>query len=56
MPSKLGEQKKAFMELAIMLTEEDLMKIAESSREFRKNFVLRNFVENKKKQKQPKDI
>ena len=43
MPRSLEERQKAFMDLAEMLTAEDLMNIAESSREFRENFVLRSF-------------
>jgi hypothetical protein len=51
MPNKMGKQQKAFLELAEMLTEEDLTKIAESSRKFRKDFALRSISENGKKAK-----
>jgi len=35
------KSKKAFDELADMLTDEDLKTIAQSSKEFRENFILR---------------
>jgi hypothetical protein len=57
MPKSLEGRQKAFMELANMVTAEDLMNVAESSREFRENFALRSFKRtNKKKQKPSKGI
>ena len=57
MPKSVEERQKAFMELANKVTAEDLMNVAESSREFRENFALRSFKRtNKKKQKPSKGI
>jgi hypothetical protein len=49
----LEERQKAFMDLAEMLTAEDLMNIAKSSREFRENFALRSLKRTNKKKQEP---
>ena len=50
----LKEKQKAFKELTELLTDEDLKNIAESSREFRKNFVLRTYIYKNPKPKKQK--